>query len=358
MYQTNCHDQERRSACDRSSVCYFLSFEDLRLTDFEPIDFEKTDEVFMEEFGESDSYYFDEIQNITGWELFIRQKLDQRKKVVLTGSNAHLLSRELGTHLTGRHQDHELFPFSFDEYLDYCRVDRSGDSFMAYLVSGGFPEYLETGKREYHQSLMTDILIRDIAVRRGVRNVKSLKEMAVYLMSNLGKEFSYHSLRKTFSVGAVSTVIEYISFFEECYLLFTIPRFDYSLKKQAYHPKKVYAIDNGLAIANSLSFSTDTGRMLENFVFLVLRRKYQEIYYFRNQRECDFIVRDRGGILMVVQVCATLNADNRNREIEGLVEAMDFFDLKEGYILTLNETDELRKEGRRIRIIPAMDFNP
>ena len=335
---------------------YFMTFEDLRLTDFEPTDFERVEEVFTEEFGNCDFYFFDEIQNIAGWEQFIRQKLDQRRKVIITGSNAHLLSRELGTHLTGRHLDYELFPFTYDEYLAFFKIGNTAGSFMNYLVRGGFPEFLHNKKSEYLQTLMTDILIRDIAVRRGIRNVKTLKEIAVFLMSNLGKEFSFHSLRKTFSVGSVSTVIEYMSFFEECYLLFTIPKFDYSLKKQAYHPKKVYAVDNGLAIANSLSFSSDTGRMLENLVFVMLRRKHHEIYYFKNQRECDFVIKERGAIHSVIQVCARLNSDNKLREIEGLFEAMVYFDLNEGFLLTIDEDDELRRDGRLIHIISLRNF--
>jgi len=342
-----------RQLMHQTAGFYFMSFEDLRLTDFEPGDFEKAEEVFREEFGDHDYYFFDEIQNITGWELFIRQKLDQRKKVIITGSNAHLLSRELGTHLTGRHLDSELFPFSYEEYLTYFEIEPDDGSFSNYLVDGGFPEFLENQKREYHQNLMTDILIRDIAVRRGIRNVKSLKEMAVYLMSNLGKEFSYHSLRKTFNLGAVSTVIEYLSYFEECYLLFSISRFDYSLKKQAYHPKKVYAIDNGLVIANSLSFSSDTGRMLENLVFNVLRRKYKEVFYFRNKKECDFIIREEGTITNAIQVCSNLTSDNKSREIEGLLEAMEFFNLKEGHLLTLDEEDKIQHDGRKVFFCPV-----
>jgi len=340
----------------RNPGFYFMTFEDLRLSDFEPGDFERVEEVFAEEYGNCDFYFLDEIQNITGWEKFIRQKLDQGRKVIITGSNAHLLSRELGTHLTGRHLDYELFPFTYDEYLAFCKIGNTADSFMDYLSHGGFPEFLHNKKREYLQTLMTDILIRDIAVRRGIRNVKTLKEIAVFLMSNLGKEFSFHSLRKTFSIGAVTTVIEYMSFFEECYLLFTISKFDYSLKKQAYNPKKVYAIDNGLAIANSLSFSSDTGRMLENLVFVMLRRKHHEIYYFRNERECDFVIKERGSIHLVIQVCAKLNSDNKVREIEGLFEAMVYFDLNEGYLLTIDEDDELIREGRLIRIVSFRKF--
>lgn len=149
--------------------------------------------------------------------------------------------------------------------------------------------------------------------------------MVVFLLSNLGKEFSFHSLRKTFNLGAASTVIDYISFLENSYLLFTVPKFDYSLKKQAHNLKKIYSDDNGISIANSLSFSSDTGRMLENLVFGSLRRRYREIYYFRGKYECNFVVRERGFVILIIQVCTSLTADNKVREFEGLTEAMNFF---------------------------------
>lgn len=335
------------------SCSNYLTFEDIRLTDFDLQDFLKLEDVFGEEFGESTSFFYDEIQNITGWERFVRQQLDQRKQVLITGSNARLLSKELGTHLTGRHIDYELFPFSYPEFLQFTKSENTRSVFEKYLTQGGFPEYLQNNRREYLQNLLTDILIRDISVRNGIRNLKVLKELAVFLLTNLGKEFSYHSLRKIFELGAVSTVIDYVSMYEECYFLFTIPRFDFSLKKQAYHPKKVYAIDNGLVAANSLSFSADHGRMMENFVFMALRRKYKEIFYFRQKKECDFIVREKGSIISAIQVCAQLTPDNQTREVDGLIEAMESFNLTEGYLLTMDEEDELRKDGRVILIRPV-----
>jgi len=345
-----------RQMIRRLGRCYFRSFEDIRLTGFEPGDFEKIDQVFPEVYGRCKYYCFDEIQNVKGWELYVRTLLDGKNRVIITGSNARLLSGELGTHLTGRHIDHELFPFSYFEFLEFTRKKNSMASLKAYMNLGGFPEYLMNRRPDYLQNLLSDILIRDIAVRYGIRNINILKEMALYLLSNVGKEFSYHSLRKMFGMGAVSTVIEYIGMFQECYLMFTVPRFDYSLKKQSYHPKKVYAIDNGLVIANSLSFSKDTGRMLENLVYNVLRQKFRDIYYFREHGECDFIVADRGTVTMAVQVCSMLTADNKRREIDGLFRAMEFFGLKEGYFLTMHEEDNLTREGRTIFLKPVWEW--
>ena len=336
---------------------YYLSFEDVRLTPFEATDFIKTEEVFKEEFGKCDYLLFDEIQNVPGWEIYIRQKLDQKRHVIISGSNARLLSRELGTHLTGRHLDFELFPFSYQEYLVFENTTAGLSSFQKYLTLGGFPEFLFSRKKDYLQQLLIDVLMRDIAVKHAVRNVKVLKEMTVFLLSNVGKDYSYHSIRRVFSLGAVTTVIDYISFLEESYLLFSIPKFDHSLKNQSVNPKKIYAVDNGLALANSLSFSSDTGRMLENLVFLMLRRRYKEIYYFRDTRECDFIVRESGVVTMAVQVCAQLTHDNKDRELEGLKNAMLFFNLPEGLLLTMNEDDKITIGDRTITIKPVWKWN-
>ncbi len=345
-----------RQLADRFGQVYYLSFEDLRLTGFESEDFEKLDNVFRENFGEQGVYLLDELQNVRDWERFIRQKLDEGCRMVITGSNAKLLSRELGTHLTGRHSDLEIFPFSYDEYLTFMKISDSDASFGDYFYQGGFPEFVRYQSNDYLQGLLTDILVRDIAVRHGVRNVKTLKEIAVYLLTNVSREFTYHSIRKIFQLGATSTVADYLAMFEECYLLFMVPRFDYSLKKQAWHPKKIYCVDNGLAIANSLSFSGDHGRMLENLVFNALRRYYREIYYYRNVHECDFLVREKGSVTEAFQVCYQLTSDNITRERDGLLAAMDEFGLNSGIILTMNESDVLKAGSKRIIIQPVKDW--
>ena len=169
-----------------------------------------------------------------------------------------------------------------------------------------------------------------------------MKDLSLYLITNSGKEFSYNKLRKLFKLGSTNTVISYISYFEESYLLFTIPKFSYSYKKQLVNPKKVYVIDMGFGRANSISFSEDRGRIFENLVFLNLRRKYKEIYYFKESNECDFLVKEGGKILQAIQACYELNEENKNREIKGLREAMSKFDLKKGVIITLNQKDKFK----------------
>ncbi len=327
--------------------CYF-SFEDPRAIDFEASDFQKLNDVFKEEYGSFDYYFFDEIQNAQKWELFVRGLLDKNKHVIITGSNASLLSRELGTRLTGRHITYELFPFSFREFLKLRNKKQDKSTFQEYFTKGGFPEYLKTGKAEILHELLNDILIRDIAIRHNIRNTKTLREMALYLITNVGKEFSYNSLKKIFSLGSTNTAIGFISYFEDSYLLFTVTKFDYSLKKQLVNPKKIYSVDNGLSYVNSTSFSEDKGKMLENMVFLNLRKNSKEIFYFKGRNECDFLIKEGTKIKQALQVCYELNEDNKNREVNGLIEAIEKFNLREGLIITFDQDDEFEAKGRKI----------
>jgi len=332
---------------------YFFNFEDPRAANFELDDFQKLNSIFAEEYGECEYYFFDEIQNVLKWELFVRSMLDKKKKVIITGSNASLLSKELGTRLTGRHLRYELFPFSFIEMLKLKNKNPNAESFGEYLSKGGFPEYLKYSKPEILQELLDNIIFRDIVVRHKLREVKTIKDMAVYLLTNVGKEFTYNSLKKTFNLGSTTTVTSFVSYFEDSYLLFAIPKFDYSLKKQLVNPKKIYSVDNGLSRVNSASFSSDKGRMLENSVFVRLRRRYASLFYFKGKNECDFLVKEKEKIKAAMQVCYDLNNDNKDREINGLTEAMDKFSLKQGLILTYSQEDEFKINGKKIIVKPT-----
>ncbi len=332
---------------------YYLNFEDERLLNFSISDFEKLQEVFLEEFGQSNNYFFDEIQNIDKWELFIRKILDKKKYVTITGSNASLLSKELGTKLTGRHLREELFPFSFNEFLTLERKKATINSFKEYFFNGGFPEYLQLKKSAILNELLTDVVIKDIAIRHKIKNLKSLREMAVYLISNTGKEFSYNSLKKVFNLGSVNSVISFISYFEDSYLLFTLPKFSYSMKKQLVAPKKIYSIDNGLSNINSTSFSKDLGKMLENMVFTHLKKRHADIFFFQDKGECDFVIKENLKINKAIQVCYELNEDNKKREIDGLLAAMTTFNLRNGLILTYDQEDELTLDNKKIFLKPV-----
>ncbi|MAG02462.1 AAA family ATPase [Candidatus Pacearchaeota archaeon] len=332
---------------------YYLNLEDPRMEGFGLKDFNKCEEIFRNKYGENGIYFFDEIQNIPRWEIFIRYLVDKNNKVVITGSNASLLSKELGTRLTGRHIDITLFPFSFKEFLKYLNLKPSLNTFNRFLFDGGFPEFLKERNPLVLNELINDVVMRDIVNRFGIRNSSLLKKIAIFLISNVGKEFSYNSIKKTFQIKSVQTVIDYISHFEDSYILFTIPRFSYSYKQQQVNNKKVYSIDNGFSLNNSVSFSKDKGRMLENSVFLELKRRYKEIFYFQEKNECDFVYKNKNGKMQAIQVCYNLNEENQDREINGLVEAMNKFKLTRSLIITMDQEDNLEIENKKIMLKPA-----
>lgn len=334
-------------------VGYYLNLEDPRLEGFELSDFNKVEEIMKDLYGRSGVYFFDEIQNVDKWEKFIRYLIDKKEKVIITGSNASLLSRELGTKLTGRYIQIEMFPFSFNEFLELKSEKPSIKAFDEYLYNGGFPEYLKKENPSILHELLSDVVMRDIAVRFGIKNTDILNKIAIYLISHVGKEFSYNSIKKSFGVKSVQSVIDYISYLEGAYLIFTVPMFSYSYKKQQVNPKKVYSIDNGFSCNNSASFSKDKGKMLENLVFLTLRRNFKDIYYFHEENECDFVIKKKEKIIHAIQVCSDLNEEIKNREINGIVSALKKFNLKSGLILTYKQDDEFLVDNKKIIVKPV-----
>lgn len=333
---------------------FYLNFEDTRLYGFEPSDFVRLDSL-VTEMGHT-VLFFDEIQIVDQWEAYVRQKLDEGCKIVITGSNASLLSRELGTKLTGRQITKELFPFSYSEFCTYRNAAPNADTTRDYMATGGFPEYVKSGLEEIMHHLFEDILIRDIAVRYGVRDVRTLQRLALYLVSNVGRLITGNRLKTMFEAGSTSTMMDYLSYFEYTYLFHFVPKFSYSLRKQLINPRKVYAIDTGVVNANSGSFTDDFGSVFENLVFLHLRRNYKEIYYFSEKGECAFVLSEKGTVRKVVQVCYDLNHDNVDRELKGLFEAIAHFGLNEGTLVTFNQTDEFEREGTKALVVPAHQY--
>jgi len=328
----------------------YINFEDPRLYEFELKDFVKLDSFIKER--NIQVLAFDEIQVIDQWERYIRQKVDERYKVIITGSNASMLSRELGTKLTGRHISKELFPFSFEEFCHFRNEKKSVSAAALYMQVGGFPEFVISENRDILTQLFNDILVRDIAARHGIRDIRSLQRLALYLITNIGKPVSATNLKSLINLGATSTILEHMSYLEDAYLLLSIPRFSYSLRSQAINPKKVYAIDTGLVSANSLSFNDDHGRKLENMVFLQIRRSYTEIFYYAEKGECDFIVMEKGKVIQCLQVCYNLNADNQNRELDGLFDALAFFSMDTGWLITHDQRDKVERNGKVVHILP------
>jgi predicted AAA+ superfamily ATPase len=330
---------------------FYLNFDDDRLAAFTVEDFQALLEVFIELYGQRHSAYFDEIQNVEGWERFARRLNDEKYTVFITGSNATMLSRELGTRLTGRYVQLELFPFSFREHVNFTgqplpdsahisTVEKSQviRCYHEYLLRGGIPEYVRTADKQYLHYLYEGILYRDIIGRHSLTREKAIKELVLYLASNVGKEMSYNSLTRILGLGSPNTVSEYCGYLEETYLLFLLPRYSTSLKKQIQFPKKTYMIDTALAESIGFRWSEDGGRMLENVVFTELRRRGHEVFFHRDTKECDFLLRSGVEITSAIQVCKNLADERtRRREMDGLREALSAYNLQEGLIITEDE---------------------
>ncbi len=345
---------------------YFINFDDERLIQFRVEDFQVLYETFIELFGVQKTFYFDEIQNIAGWERFVRRLHDYGNKIFITGSNANMLSRELGTHLTGRYVSHELYPFSFREFLAYKGkislqseiYSTEGKSeikalFSQYFSLGGFPVFLENQNENYIKSLYENILYRDVMVRNNLTKEKEIMELVYYLASNVSRLSSFNSLAKTIGVKNASTVSNYIQFIQNTYLIFQVNKFDFSLKKQIQNTKKTYFIDQALVSRLGFLFSEEKGRLLENIVFIELKRRGNEVYYYNGKNECDFLIRRGTKIISAIQVCYSFEtSDTKTREIKGLIEAVKTYSLTEGFILTNDTEEEINTESVNIKLIP------
>jgi len=333
----------------------YLNFDSAKLYTFEIDDFQLLDEII--EKSDFKWLIFDEIQIIKAWEVYVRQKIDEGYYVIITGSNASLLSRELGTKLTGRHITKELFPFSYSEFCAFNSLEKSEEALTDYIEHGGFPGYLKERNQDIHTTILDDIVYRDIAVRHNIRDVKSLKHLLIFLATNTGKLISANKLKQVVGLKSTATITEYFNYFEESYLIQLVPKFSYSHKVQLVNPKKVYFIDSGLQSAISASYSQDLGRKLENIVFWELRRQKKTLHYFsENAKECDFVVSDDNKVSNLIQVCHNLSTENEKREINGLLEAMEFFNLEKGFILTLNQEDSITVHGKRIEVVPVYKY--
>jgi len=334
---------------------FFLNFDTPKLYNFELSDFQIVDALLIQ--LKSKVLYFDEIQVVQAWELYVRQKLDEGFRVVLSGSNASLLSKELGTKLTGRHITKELFPFSFHEFCEFNSMGFDENSLNNYITIGGFPEYIKTKNQDIHVALLDDIIYRDIAVRHNIKDVKSIQRLLTFLASNVGNLVTANKLTQSIGIKSTATVLEYFSFLEQSYVIQLIPKFSYSYKVQLVNPRKIYFIDTGLLTVISSSFNEDNGRKLENIVFWELRRLQKEIFYYsENGKECDFVVCKNKKVEQLIQVCYNLNKNNEIREQEALFDAMDFFKLKNGTIITYNQQDVILRKGKRIDVIPAFEY--
>jgi len=349
---------------------FFVNFEDERLLSFTADQFDHLHEALIGLFGERKIFLFDEIQNVPEWERFVRRLHDQGYQFIITGSNSSLLGQELGTKLTGRSLRYELFPFSFTEYIKFHGVELPKTSTLTtiergillkhsreYLVNGGIPDALKYPQLNILKTLYDDVLYRDIAARYGIDNVKSLQELAFYLISNPASEISFNKLKTNLKLGSVNTVKKYISYLENAWLFFTINKYAYSVKEQQIAAKKIFSIDTGMLNSVGFSFSKNTGKLMENLVFLQLRRHHQDIFYFKTKQnhEVDFFVPSEQ---LAIQVSQDLsNEETRLRELRSLVELSE--EKKEQnrlQIVNLADKETITTEGTTVEVVPLYEW--
>lgn len=351
-----------------NSNYYYVSFDDERLTNFEVGDFDLMYEIMVELYGEKKVWLLDEIQNIVGWERFVRRMHDSGHKLYVTGSNATLLSEELATRLTGRSMRVEVYPFSFAEYLRWMgsedgSVVKTKDKgrmvrlLNNYIERGGIPEALKYPELSVLPTIYNDVIHRDIVSRYNLENVRTLKEMAHYLASNVGNLVSFNKIKELLKLGSVNTVKNYFEYLDSSWLFFVLNKYAYSVKEQQIAGKKLYCIDSALAQAVGFNFTSNQGKWLENLVYLQLRREKREIYYYKTSEglEVDFYDPKSQNL---IQVSSELSyPDTRERELRALTSAQRELGNKITMTIVSKDTKEQIKSGNTIIfVVPIYEW--
>ncbi|MEA3421768.1 MAG: ATP-binding protein [Acidobacteriota bacterium] len=353
----------------------YIDFEDERLS-LDSTQLHLILDGYQQLFPETDLkevyYFFDEIQEISGWEKFIR-RLDSTitNNIFLTGSSSKFLSREIASALRGRTISYELFPFSFKEYLKYRKVNSEDvystrgknkmiTEFKHFLFRGGYPEVFDCEEElavKILQSYVDIMLYRDIIERYRVSQVYVIKDMMRRLISNNACMFSVHKYfndlhSRGIKIGK-NTLYDFMDYFTEAYLTFQLNKYDYSIAKQEQALKKIYVNDTGLGAACNFAVGWNKGRLLETMIFLELKKAGLDVYYSNENGECDFIAGEGRKIVSAIQVCYRLNEENQDREIRGLLSALKKFKLSEGHVITIDQEDKIETDGRKIFVHSA-----
>jgi uncharacterized protein len=322
--------------------------------------------------------FFDEIQAIPNWEPFVDRLIrTENCQVYITGSSARMLSKEIASQMRGRSLSWEMFPFTFQEFLDFKKIQYNGPistqkrlliqkAFEEYWEVGGFPEVVNITKQlrvKTHQEYFQAILFRDLVERHNISHPKALSDLAHWLVDNTASLYSINNLTGYLkSLGhkiTKSSVSDYIEWFEDAYCLFTTRIFDASLARANRNPKKIYCIDHSFVNSIASGILVNSGKLLENLVFISLRRIGQDVYYYKTKtgREVDFIMQRSDRSWMLVQVCESMaDPKTRKREITSLGEAMSELKLREGYIVTRNEEEQIKIDDGQIHAIPIWRF--
>ncbi len=353
----------------------FLNFDDEIAVDIHEYD------ILLAEmnnvYGTTKTILFDEIQNLDRWELFLNRLQREGVCLIVTGSNAHLLSSELATHLTGRHIQVVLFTFSFTEYLEALKssenIKESHYKSICdrYLTEGGYPEPLMTNvnRKDYLTTLFQATIYKDIVKKRRISASRIIEDLARYLISNTGTEYSYRTLLRVIACKSDRTARKYVSMLEEAFLVFSVSRFSFKVREQTAANKKIYCIDNGLITAIGFSLSPGMGRLAENAVAICLYKKELEstirLFFWKNQKheEVDFVVVKNLAVHQLIQVCWNLeNPKTRNRETRALLKASKELQCNNLFIVTENEegSEQIEWAGitKTIRFIPLWKWLP
>ena len=318
----------------------------------------------------------DEVQNLEAWDLWVSELYRLGKNLVITGSNAKMLSSEMATALTGKYLKVEMLPFSLEEFFDWNKLDlsrlnpeRQADASALmddYMRNGGYPEVVASRQltRTYLDTLFDSIVWKDVAKRHSVRNVTDLNDLALYLVSNFCNPISANELTEELGFSSVNTTKKFMDYLHEPYLFYYLPRYNNKLKLMKKSPRKVYVVDNGFVAAKAFSLSDNLGRLLENQVFVeLLRQGYdtdKTMFYYRsrNDKEVDFVLRKGTHIDRLVQVCYDMsNVKTEKREVDSLVECADELICSNLVIVTNNEERTIEKDGFRIDVVSVAKWS-
>ena len=317
----------------------------------------------------------DEVQNLDAWDLWVSELYRLGKNLVITGSNAKMLSSEMATALTGKYLKVEMLPFSLEEFFDWNKLDLSklnheqqadASALMDdYLRNGGYPEVVASRQltRTYLDTLFDSIVWKDVAKRHSVRNVTDLNDLALYLVSNFCNPVSANELTEELGFSSVNTTKKFMDYLHEPYLFYYLSRYNNKLKLMKKAPRKVYVVDNGFVAAKAFSVTENLGRLLENQVFIELvRRGYdteKTMFYYRsrNDKEVDFVLHQGVHIERLVQVCFELSSPKTvKREVDAIVECAGELKCDNLTIVTYDDERTIEKDGYKIDVVPIAKF--
>ena len=317
----------------------------------------------------------DEVQNLDGWDLWVSELYRLGKNLVITGSNARMLSSEMATVLTGKYLQLEMLPFSLEEFFDWNKLDlhclnpedKTNSLVLAddYLRNGGYPEVVASRQltRSYLDTLFDSIVWKDVAKRHNVRNVTDLNNLAMYLVSNFCNPVSANDLTTELGFSSVNTTRKYMDYLHEPYLFYYLSRYNNKLKLMKKAPRKVYVVDNGFVTSKAFSLSDNLGRLLENQVFIELVRRGYDVertmfyYRSRNDKEVDFVLRKGAHTERLVQVCYDMrNPKTEKREVDSIVECAGELKCDNLVIVTNNDKRTIEKDGYKIDVVPISEF--